>query len=151
MVEKTSAPYFILPSGFFIHSHTWMQSQSFLIFECLFHNGTAKNSLKFCLEWKKKRKMMPHSPLAQHATRWRVDVCVCMCIVCACVSDDSTGVEALWVTEKLIDKRRLTGAESQWGPRERTFSRWWSQTPWTPVWWSPPRPPLQWWWRGSAH
>lgn len=30
---------------------------------------------------------MPHSPLAQHATRWRVDVCVCVCTVCACVSE----------------------------------------------------------------
>lgn len=56
----------------------------------------------------------------------------------------------LWLTERLIDKRRLTGAGSQWGPRERTFSRWWSQTPWTPRWWSLPQPPPRWWWRGSA-
>ena len=80
---------------------------------------------------------MHHNPLAQHATD---DRCVC-------------GLHCYgspWVTERLIDKQRLTGAESQWGPRERTFSQWWSQTPWIPGWWSLPQPPPQWWWRGSA-
>lgn len=87
--------------------------------------------------------MMYHNPLAQHATRWWVRVCVC-----ALWRLHRRG--GLWVTERLIDKRKLTGAESQWGPRERTFSRWWSRTPWTPEWWSPPRPPPRWWWRGFA-
>lgn len=80
---------------------------------------------------------MGHKPLAQqHATGDGVVRCVC-------------GTTP--VTESWIVKRRLTGAESQWGPRERTFSRWWSRTPWRRGWWSLPRPPPQWWWPGSAH
>lgn len=48
------------------------------------------------------------------------------------------------------ERRRLTGAASQRGPRERTFSRWWSRTPWTPGWWCRLLPPRRWWWLGSA-
>lgn len=83
--KKTSAPYFILPLGFFIHSHTGMQSQSFLIVECLFHNGTAKNSLKFCLEWKKKKNdaSQPISTACHKMTGG----CVCMRVHCVCVSE----------------------------------------------------------------
>lgn len=48
---------------------------------------------------------------AGHATG---SVCVCMC-VCA----GGGGCER----QNVIAKYQLTGAESQWGPRERTFSQ----------------------------
>lgn len=79
--------------------------------------------------------------MPQHNACMRDSVCMCVW---------ASNVEACeW--QNRIDKRRLTGAENQWGLRERTFSQWWSQTPWRQGWWSPPQPPQQWWWRGSVH